>query len=317
MAKARVSNKKRGGKTQPKTKPRKQSRGPRQKSMAMLDGAAMDHIRLMADPCNGKLCPPAYESPGGGALIRYRAIVNFGTGAGETAGVFSWAPGANETIGNGGVASTTSFTPSRNTMFAALSTSANSATGTSYRCVAACVRMITNASETNRSGIVYAGNTDYNQYWWNGTGQTSVESVLPGLPITTRAPSKSLEVVWAPAESDTDFVNDSLGTSLQQGGYGRSAITIAFTGAPAATGYTLEITGVYEVAYGLNQGTLATRSPPASSSSWNNVLRGLSQFINNSPVMIDGVRRLTDYVQQAGASYIGTTASRAAIGLLM
>lgn len=291
-------------------------RPPRQTGV-MLDGAAIDHIKLLADPCNGKLVFPAYESPGGGALIRFRRLLNVGTLAGETTGVFSWTPGHNEYFMQGLANNATGFIPNKQTAIGPLShtpTGQNSAP--SFRCVAACLRLITNASESNRSGIVFAGVTDSNMVAYAPSATVTTEQVANGLPVSTRAPSKHVDVLWTPMTADMNFWADNTGTGQGLGEEARTALTCAFWGAPPASGYTVELTGVYEVNMTVFSGAVAVRSPPPSMSSWNQVLSGFTKFINNSPILIDGVRRAVDYVATAGKSYVGAAAGRAAMSLL-
>jgi hypothetical protein len=180
------------------------------------------------------------------------------------------------------------------------------------------MRAITNASEANRSGLVYAGNTELNQLWGNASAvlNTDLNNVVSGLPVCTRSPSKQLEVYWLPGPLDTHFWADDQNTSITGGSGGRSTVTIAFSGAPPTTGYVIECTGVYEVVYPFASGIVTAVGAPPSRTSWNVVLRSLLQYMNNSPVVIDGMRKAIDYVSAAGQSYLGTAASRVAVGML-
>lgn len=288
----------------------------------MLDGPAMSHIRLMADPCNAPLVAPAYEFPGGGAIIRYRRILTVGANGVEKHGAFGWAPGANEFYSNGADFINSNFVPSNGSMFGPLSVATGHTGFTSFqsfRCVAACAKFVTNASEANRSGLVFLGLTDTSQGWRSsgGAGVMTPEYLSGILPTSTRAPSKSAELVWTPSHADTDFTSDPVDTNTNSAGISRSVMSFAFTGAPAASGYTVECTAVYEVRFGATTGMSSPVVPPVSSTSWNNVLRGFSQLIRNAPVMIDGVRRATDYISNAGVNYLGQVGARAAVGLLM
>jgi len=285
-------------------------------TMYRLDEAATNHIKLMANPCNARICPPAYDSPGGGALLRYRKIISLGAATGETSGIITWVPGTNEYVANGAASIYTVFTPSGTTMFGPLSTGPNSPYGQSFRCVAACMRLITNASESNRSGLVYAGNVDANQNYPAAGANVDLNGMILGMPVITRSPVKSLEVLWTPNQGDMNSSTDLGAVSNVIGGDSRSALTIAFSGAPAGTGYTVEVTGVYEVAYGLNSGILTPKEPPVSITPWNVVARAFEKLIHNSPVIIDGLQRASDYIGQAGASYVRAAGARAALGLL-
>lgn len=322
MVKSKTSKNK--GKRKPQQQPQRQPRPktqPHSARMAGLDAAAIAHIKLMADPCNAPLVYPAYEFPGGGAIIRYRRIVTCGTSTGETAGGLCWAPGVNEFWNNGGAAINSTFIPNRGTMFNPLSTATTSGQTTlnSFRCIGACARMITNASESNRSGLVFVGNADTTLAWGSNanTGSMTAELLASSLPISTRSPAKFAEVIWIPGHADTEFNSDDTASFTSSSSTSRSCLSFAFTGAPPAAGYTFECTAVYEVKFGMSSGVISTVSPPTSSSSWNVVLRGLDKFIRSSPVLIDGVSRASDYVKNAGVQYLGQIGTRAAVGLLM
>lgn len=281
----------------------------------MLDKAAIDHIKLMADPCEGRLVPAAYPTPGGGAIQRFRAVVALGTGAGETSGIFHWIPGENEYFANGAATPTTNFTPGALSVFPGLSyTPGTGNSAVLFRCAAACLRVITNASEMNRSGVVYGGQTQSNYFAFNVGSSTNVSTSVSGLPVSARMPAKHLEILWVPSAIDHTFDSDNsgLGTTITADpNGGRSAITFGFVGAPAASGVTLELTAVYEIQYNAN-GNVVSQPSPVTPMPWSSILSGFYKFINNSPVIIDTVRKGVEYMGVAASSQPGRLVAGAA-----
>lgn len=274
----------------------------------------MDHARLMADPCQGRLVPPAYPQPGGGSIQRFRSIASFGTGAADTAVLFHWTPSTNEFVINAAVAPTTNFLPNVGTVFPNLAnTTGVGAQSLSYRVIAACVRVMTNASEANRSGLIYAGQTNPQYVGINGAALTNVQTVCASLPVTSRVPSKHLEVLWSPQIGDQSFNTDFAGVNYGNGqaapGYG--SITIGASGLPPGSGLTFEITMVAEVNY-VTGGSVIATPLPVTTTPWNNVLRAFGALIKYAPVIIDTARESIDYFGVAGPSYPGRNISGAA-----
>lgn len=295
-----------------KARPRMQRIGG---TNVILDKAAMDHIKLMADPCQGKLVPAAYASPGGGAIIRLKTVVSLATAAGETAGAFTWAPGSNEYSANGAVSPTTTFGVNGLSMFPVLQTVAGAGNSArTFRCVAACVRVMPYASEMNRSGFVWAGQTYQSYLARNSGSQTNVQTVAASLPVMTRVPSKMVEILWVPTVQDQDFTVDmddssySIGSTEQQ----HSAITIAVGGLQATTGVAIEVTGVYEINFPSQLGYVSALPTPVSSTPWNQILGAFYKVIHNAPVIVDTARRITEYIGAAAASEPGRLVAGAA-----
>lgn len=299
-------------------RPRPKRNGPN--TRIMLDGAAADHIRLLADPCNGKMVYPAYPSGQNGAVMRLRSVIQLGIGAGETCGMFHWTPGANEYYCNGAATPSTTFAPVSSSVFSLLQTAAASNNGTMFRCVAACVKILYNGSENNRGGVIYAGNTAAASFGASTTGgvtATVATSVAP-LPYTTRVPSNSMEVLWVPNEADQNYFSDNAnsGASVRQDSSTNAAITIGLIGLTAAVGVTLEVTGVYEVQFGATNNLVSSVGPPASSSPWSSVIRGLFDKIGGSTVLLNGVKSAIDYASVMGPATMGANAARLALSYL-
>jgi len=281
-----------------------------------LDQAAIDHINLMSDPCNGKLVYGAYPHAGGGVLQRVRAVLPLAGGAGETCGVLHWIPSINFVFLNGAASPTTSFTPTSSNPFPAYSYSDGDASQFGLRCVAACVRIITNSSEMNRAGIVYCGNTEANYLNYTTGALTTPSAVASSLPITTRIPSGSMETLWVPMIGDQNFNTTKSGAGLYTGSNDSfGAITYSIVGLPANTGVSVELTAVYEVESKAN-GTINTLQKPPSSSSWQDVLRGFYDKNGGRTTFLDLFNKGAEYVGTAGAAALGQVVKGAAMALL-
>lgn len=274
----------------------------------LLDKAAMDHVKLMADPCQGNIVRAAYATPGGGMLVRLKSIVTLAASAGETTGVFHWTPGMNEYYANGAATTTTTFTPAAASLFPVLVTT--SGTGNSarmFRCLAACTRLMTNASEMNRAGFVWAGQTTNAYFGAHAGSQANTQSVAAGLPVMARVPANFLEVLWAPSSADTEFESDSniYALAVDTFNNGKNAMTLVVGGLPAGTGVSIECTAVYEVNFASQLGYVNSSPGPASMTPWNQVLGAFYKFIHNAPVIVDTVRRSTEYIGAAMGSAEG------------
>lgn len=290
---------------------------PKQRgTMVSVDGAAMAHIKLMADPCMGRLVSPAYPTSTGGAVMRFRNIISLAAGTAETAGLFHWIPGNNEYFANGTIGTGAGFTPSAASMFTFLQTGNTSALGVSFRPVAACVRLIYNGSEQNRGGLVYAGNTSAASFGLPAGGATpNIGACLPILGFSARVPAQSMEVLWVPSDTDMGWSSDAANSGISNApfvGESAGAITLAVVGLGAAVGVTLEVTGVYEVIYN-GSGMTNAVGPPASSTPWTQTLKGFFNAIKGSTIVMDGIKSGLDYVSSMGPASIGANAVRAAL----
>lgn len=272
-----------------------------------LDAGAKKHLGLLLDPCNAPLTYPAYSDSGGGYLVRMRRLITVGGNAGETAGYIQVIPGLNVYFANGAATALTTFNPSHVELFPSLSTQGNANSGRSYRCVAGCVRAYVNASELNRSGLAYATLWTGNQLAedFTGAGTTNLTDIIARMPAGTRAPSKALEAIWLPNEQDAAFQTSYASTTPTAGAEGNAAVCIGFTGAASGTGYTFELTFVYEVMEGFGSNVITTRVKPASTTPWVKVLDAAWSALRNSPVVSEAFHTVKDYAIQAGTSYLG------------
>lgn len=268
------------------TKGVKKSRN-RARSLIGLDGAAVDHVRLLADPCNAKLCYPAYPGTGNGALIRRRLTFQVGAGAGETCGLVTVVPGLNAFKSAGSSATSTVLNPAWAAIYPFV-------TNDSYRAVAACLEAFPNASELNRSGLVAVGCTNHN---WFDVAST-VDGISGRLPYLTRAPDARISIKWVPSLVDTEFADPN--TTPDRDGNNR--LSFAFSGASAGTGYTIVVTVVYENVQTNN--FVNTVQAPASRSSLNDVVRGVFNFagglVEVGTTVFNGLNHLASLTSVAG-----------------
>lgn len=288
-----------------------------------LDSGAMAHVRLMANPCTAPLVFPAYDSPSSGYLVRKKTVVSLGTGSGETAGFIHWVPGKNYIIAKGAADGGTNLNPdSVTTAFASLAGVDTSQAPTSYRCIAACMRIITNSPESSRSGIIHVGNTDasyVNQFPPNGSNvvpATKANFVASGLASSMRTPSGYVEVVWVPGTSDQSWDSQNSGfASFDNTNMatieGHAAITAAVVGHQATTGLTVELVAVYEINAGQRDSAQVVQ-PPTSGATFGNVIRALFRQLGGSTVALDTARSI---LSVAGAAYPGSSGVRLAAGL--
>lgn len=284
-------------------KPKSRARGSTQpvvQSVRALDEGARRHIRLLHDPCNAPLVRPAYETSAGGLLVRYRRMIEFATGAGQTAFVVGFLPHENAVHYRVAADSTTPGALVSQEVFTGLDTVAG-ASQFSYRCVAACVRGICLTSELNRSGIVCAGSVDSDVVIPTDASQTtSVGTVQGVLPVSTRMPSRAIEVLWTPGESSHQYrTADVAGIVSPLLGTHNNACVLAVSGMPAQTGMRVEFTAVYEVRPANASNVVSVVEPPPSNNTWNQILRQFVAEAGNR-VMIEGERAVL-----AGAAYLG------------
>lgn len=276
-------------------------RGPTYRS---LDIAAADYAGLLADPCGGKLVHPVYPGGDAGFLFRADSFVGVGIAAGDTAGIIHWTPGyvnnsATEVIGMSGPASTTS-----SSMLVVASASPgrtfliNNAKG--VRCVAACMKITFSGSESARAGRIHYGHTNA------GILDSGVTATPDGTAQTlqhyTRTPPDTIELVWRPNISDTEF-NDPTETASAVIRDRKSALTLVYANLPPAVGITLHFTAVYEWTPAVNLGV-----------SHNAMGKAVSR--NTLDDVLDALKaRGFGFVRQAG-QVAGAAMGQAALGSL-
>lgn len=257
-----------------------------------LDSLGASYAKLLMDPCNGPLVHPVYPGGDAGFLFRAESFGTFGTSAGETAGCVHWVPGypnlngtdliANGAAGGGVAANLGNFTNSPGRAFL-------QANAKGVRCVAACMKVTYPGAENGRSGRVHYGHTQASMLE-SGTSVTA-DNVAQALQHYSRTPAETIELIWKPNISDTEFVDPTEGSTTIRDR--RSAMTVAWVGLPATVGLTFHFTAVYEwtPAIGLGVG-YNTTGKNASANTLDDVLDVLIAsgfgFVRNSAAAVGG-----------------------------
>jgi hypothetical protein len=297
---AKVGKIKVGKNKKPRVKSLKR-RGNMNASKNKYDLACMEYANLLIDPCNAKIVRPLYDSPSEGFQVRLRTITIVGGGS-ETAGIVIFNPVSNAYIQNGGALATTVFTANGNTGFGFLE-SVTAGSQISFRCTAACMKVITNASEMNRSGVCYFGNCAAELV---APGYSmSAAAVQSALPNSQRTPQGSTEIVWLPNEGSSDTWATCLSTPPTWL-TGVDCIGFAYSGDAASAGFTVELTAVYEVQYsaagpiGFTNGIVNTISKPPSR---NSLKDALGLFYDSFGSTVKSGSKL--YQAVTGSSFVG------------
>lgn len=267
-----------GKKTQRASKGRRVS----VRSSYNLDPQALAYAHLLNDPCSAPLVHPVYAGSDGGLVARFENYYTLNTTAvGSTSGLFSWTPGG---IGNNAGAAPALITgeqASAGTAFTTATLGTTTQPGWAYlstnsgasRCVAACIQVMFVGAESARSGIVaYGGLTGSTIA--SGVS-TNASNALQLFEKYERMPVSSLEVKWRPGSFDQEWTNPNSGTSATELGR-RSAVGLAWVGAPASTGIIVRMVAVYEYVPILSSGLVVPyNSRSTSSSSLDHVVNAL------------------------------------------
>jgi len=232
-----------------------------------LDAMALNHMKQLSDPCNGPLSHPVYDGFARGNLVRLRGTFQVGTGAGETCGFFLWDPQGNFVYNNGSVNATTTYTASavRGPHDAYITSNFDT-----FRVVSACITVIPNASEYTRQGLIYAGTVGGGLV--NEGASLTIGGLTSLMPSVERSPNGGLEVVWLPSFGDSQFVPRAGSAAPTAFAEGSSALAVGFTGATAASGYTVICTATYEFIQPASSGVIQQPSVP-SKNTINDVIR--------------------------------------------
>jgi hypothetical protein len=266
------------------------------------DLACMEYANLLIDPCNAKIVRPLYDGPSEGFQVRLRTITIVGGGS-ETAGTVIFNPVVNSYIQNGAALASTAFTVTSNTAFGFLVSTSTAPSNISFRCTAACMKVITNASEMNRSGVCYFGNCAGDLIIPGAS--TTVATVQSALPNSQRTPQSSTEIVWLPTEGSSDTWATNINTIVAWNGE-YDSLAFAYSGDAAAAGFTVELTAVYEVQYsaagpiGFTSGIVNTISKPPSR---NSLKDALGLFYDSFGSTVKSGSKL--YQAVTGSSFVG------------
>jgi hypothetical protein len=211
-----------------------------------LDDKALAYARLLTDPCGAGLVQPVYPGGEAGFLFRADSIATYGGGATETAGIVHWTPGytnsSNSDLLVGGATG-----PSTPITLASSGTGPGKsflgANAAGVRCVAACLKVTFPGSESARAGRVHYGHTVAGIMDSGNT--TDVDALAPVLQHYSRTPADTIELLWKPGISDTEFndPNTAASATLRDR---KSSLTVAWAGVPGGTGMTFHYTAIYE-----------------------------------------------------------------------
>lgn len=232
----------------------------------VLDVAGFRYARLLRDPVNAPVVPPAMNGGVGGQILRF-SLESTLMGTTGTEAVFAWTPGIGCVIppptlladnpypvitgtaaagGNpvlGGL--TPTYAPNWVPGYTFMSTNA-----TTYRCIAADVEVIYNGTEANRGGILYLATGVDNFGLLNApTTSRSVSTIFGGIAQKAiRMPDGGVHVRFRPGMIDQEFTNCGPLTTVQAAKVldGSSSIGIGITGMPVGSTVNLRVTAVYE-----------------------------------------------------------------------
>jgi len=280
-----------------------------------LDSAALAYAKLIADPCNAPIVHPVYSGTEGGYLFRAESFFSVGTAGGHTSGVVSYTPGAigntnNELCGFGSTSPTTSVTPvdlSGVPGKAFLQSNASV-----VRCVAACMKVTYNGSESSRSGRIHYG---------HGSGAlvpngvpTTVDAVAQALPNYTRTPPQEIELVWKPNDAD-QLTRDPNQSQAAQDLERRAALVVAFAGLPPDAGLTFRLTTVWEWQPEVNKGISVPNLSKSPSSNTlddvvNHLIKGGFRFIRHAGMSLLGGAGLPGAIIDGVSNVFGLMPSR-------
>jgi hypothetical protein len=224
---------------------RSKRRAPQRLARTVLDGQAIDYAKLLLDPCGARLTHPVYSGGEGGYIVRTETFTTYFNGAGITAGVFHWTPGAINSDNTELL-----FTNVANGTTAAAATASALGPGKSFlantsvaRCVAACVKVGYSGSESSRAGRIHYGRTSASLI---NSGESVVpHTVMGALPYYSRTPVTELEVLWIPNDADQLFTDPNAPEGPQDRRR-HAAITIAASSLPSDVGLTFRMTAIYE-----------------------------------------------------------------------
>lgn len=244
-ASSTVKQKKQGARTAG-AKPKAVKKTYRTAASTGLDAQGSAYARLLADPCAAPLVHPVYPGGDAGFLFRADSVASFGGGATETSGVLHWVPGyANSS--NTDLLVTAGATSAANLTMASNGNGPGktflNANAFGARCVAACVKISFPGKESDRSGRLHYGHTQAGTI--DAGDVVTVDGVAPLVQHYTRTPPEIVEILWRPGIADTEF-NDPNATASASIRDRKSAITVAWSGIPVATGMTFHFTAIYE-----------------------------------------------------------------------
>lgn len=270
-----------------------------------LDAAALNHRRLLADPCNADLTAPVYPGLGTGNYRRYRTII--ASEGLSVEGTYYFQLGTNTTWRASHVAATagTNYTYSApSNLFQASSLSGATVEA---RCLAGCVKVRFVGAESARSGTI-------------GMAVLSAPLVQPGAtssalldlqkcPFVTRFGDIMHEAKFVPTQADEEF--KLLNTNINNT---NAIIAVTYRGIPASS-LQFEVTGCYEI--NSSEVDVASSSIiPRSAFTLNHVLQSLGPVSSwaYTHVVAPTIKSMAGNF--TGTGIMGTTARTLAAGLM-
>lgn len=247
--------------------------------LSILDAPAKQYRQLLGNPCSGPLVPGVFGGIGTGNIIRTRTFV--ATAGGNRDSLLQFCPSYLPHNITGSTAGTTNGAYCSPIMFAEGLVNAIAPAVTGYsiapvlfgfhdattatagvystaRCLAACVKVHYDGTETARQGTVYA---DIGQAAGFQTvaaaANVVISTIVPNFQQSDRLGSRSHEYLWLPGESDAHFMElpgpqggAVAAAGAQQGSMsilmGGSCLKVGCGGVPTGS-CRYEVTAVWEV----------------------------------------------------------------------
>lgn len=223
------------------------TRRVRRKRMASsgddLDPAAQAAAKMLYDPCGSELVPSVY--PGDrGYINRFTSNFNSGQGAGETSSIIIFKVGNNVayngSTANAVTAQTVSYVDTQAPGAAFLNTNASK-----IRATGACLAIRPSAAPNTATGQIYYGVIPASALV-NGTSVTA-QDIIPLLSQSCSASQallNPLEIKWSPGTFDDRYC-PATGITADDD-TDRNLIVVVTVGFPAAAGFNVRATAIYE-----------------------------------------------------------------------
>lgn len=245
-----------------------------------MDRMAQAYFRLLLDPCNAPLAYPVFGGSDGTYLAKFESFLSIGVGGAN--GFIWWSPGTTSTtpksfmVAGGGTSSSVVIDWGTAVVDLAGSEPGSAFLRTapqaaSYRCIAACMEVMTLDAELSRQGQLAIGTvSNAALYGLN----SSVDQLMPLCPSGGRMPDSKVEAIWRPSEGDTMFLDATDGVAAQQVER-RNGILLTWAGAsPSTAGLRVKFTSIVEWKPRRGTGITAPAAPDQSTLSFASV----SQF---------------------------------------
>jgi len=232
-----------------KLKQRKQVRTRRIRTTRVEEDTLDEHARKAAlmyvDPCGADLVPTVY--PGDrGYINRFNSVFEVATGATQTCGMWLAKPGVGVAYNVGllnasGTAGTVAFVDTQMPGAGFMNSNARK-----FRCAGFCTAIRVNATVNSATGAFYYGIIPA-QSLVEGFGFSALESIIPLLTNVVSASQVAvapLEICWSPGAFDDRYVQATGVTGDDDSD--RNILVVIGIGLPAASGYNVRNTAIYE-----------------------------------------------------------------------